>query len=604
MFSLLRTAVILSSRKSLLLAVALGLPVAAFAQAPTIASFTPIIGASGTVVTITGTNLLSTTSVLINGQAMPIATSPGKTATTVTVTIPNAASSGKLRLTTPTGSVLSGSRFLVRRASSSTTTTQIGTGTVSTIDIGAYSTPTTTDLDADGLVDLLVGTDAGTIVRYEQIAVGQPGYPGFTTPGTTLTANTVGAPATFGTLDVGNFAKPTVTDLDGDGLLDLLVGEGTGTVLRYEQTAAGATSFNALGAITTATTVASGTGLGQYVKPTIADIDGDGLLDMLVGGESGRILRYEQTAVNSGTFTLIGNLTTNGTTMIDSGVTANGVSKPLLVDYDGDGLLDLLIGNVDGYVERYEQIAVNSDRFALIGNLSNGTTDLDAGTYAAPAMADLDGDGLLDLLLGNADGTILRYEQGAATPSPLPVVLVSFTARAAANGCQLNWATAQEVKSASFVVEASADGVAFAEIAQLAAAGNSSTLISYVYADNSAAAKTAKVRYYRLRQVDTDGTTTFSPVATVIRETAAATVATAFPNPFAETLAVALPAALEPQQATVVLSTLAGQQVYRAQLQLGAAPQELPALSALPAGVYVLRLTTATGASTLKVTRQ
>ncbi|MCC2547129.1 T9SS type A sorting domain-containing protein [Hymenobacter sp. BT175] len=582
----------------ILATVALGalLPAAVLAQAPTIASvnpFNPSAGPSGTTVVITGTNLLLTSTVLLNGQTMPIS---ARTATTVTVTVPVAANSGRVRVTTPGGTALSTPRFLVQRASSGSTASQVGTGSVNSIDIGAYSTPTATDLDGDGLVDMLVGTDAGTIIRYEQYPVGNANYPGFITPGTTLTANTTSAPTTFGTLDVGNFAKPTVTDLDGDGLLDLLVGEGTGTVLRFEQTAAGSTQFNAFGAITTATTVASGTGLGQYVKPTIADIDGNGLLDMLVGGESGRILRYEQTAANSGSFTLIGNLTTNGTNVIDSGVTANGVSKPQIIDFDGDGLLDLLIGNVDGFVQRYEQTAINSTNFTLVGNLTNGTSDLDVGGYAAPAVADLDGDGILDLFIGNTDGTVLRYEQAAAAPNPLPVKLTAFSGQAAANANELRWTTAQEVNSAAFVVERSADGALFSAVGEVAAAGNSTAARSYTYFD----APATGTRYYRLRMVDLDGTTAYSPIVALGR---AAAAAAAYPNPFAEVLNVALPAGDAPQPATVMLLTLTGRAVYSQKLELSAVPRTLPALPALAPGIYLLRLTTAAGTTTQRLTR-
>ena len=58
------------------------------------------------------------------------------------------------------------------------------------------------------------------------------------------------------------------------------------------------------------------------------------------------------------------------------------------------------------------------------------------------------------------------------------------------------------------------------------------------------------------------------------------------------------------QATAVTLTSLTGRLVYAAKLQLGAAPQALTALPALPAGVYVLRLTTATGTISHKLTRQ
>jgi uncharacterized protein (DUF2141 family) len=307
---------------------------AAQAQTPTIVSYTPNGGAAGTTITVVGTNLGTTTSVLLNGQFMPIVS---KSATLLTARIPATASSGRFRITTPTGTVLSSTPIYATRSSSSGSTTQI-TSSFNGIDVGNYSTPTVADLDNDGLVDLLVGTEAGTIVRYEQSTANS------TTFGTTATTLTAGGTA----IDIGTYAKPTVTDLDGDGLLDLLVGEGTGTIIRYEQTAANALTFNNLGVLTAG---GSTINVGAYARPTVADIDGDGLLDMLVGATAGNVAWYEQSSANSGTFISRGLLTTNGSTVIDAG----DVSKPLIIDMDGDGLLDLLVGNDGGVIYQFEQ---------------------------------------------------------------------------------------------------------------------------------------------------------------------------------------------------------------------------------------------------------
>jgi hypothetical protein len=77
-----------------------------------------------------------------------------------------------------------------------------------------------------------------------------------------------------------------------------------------------------------------------------------------------------------------------------------------------------------------------------------------------------------------------------------------------------------------------------------------------------------------------------------------------YPNPFTYQLSVALPGSFEPQATTVTLLSLAGCQVFATKLALSDAPQVLPVLPELPAGVYVLRLTTAGGSISRKVTRQ
>ncbi|MBF9142260.1 FG-GAP-like repeat-containing protein [Hymenobacter properus] len=613
--------ILTSARRSTLASLGLLLPAAALAQAPTISSMTPSMAAPGTTITIIGTNLTSFTSVLLNGLAVR-ATAGAVPSTTVTFIVPAAAGTGKVRLTTAAGTALSAAKLGVTRQSSSSNYSQLSSNATSATAAGAYSTPVATDLDKDGLLELLVGQGDGTMMDYEQTGANQA----FSTTGTLITF------ATGGTVDVGLYAKPTVSDLDGDGLQEIIVGEETGKVYVYEQAASTGTDAFKMSPVSTlfanpygATT--SGTpNAGSYARPTVGDLDSDGLIDIVVGSNNGALVRYEQLASTSNTTAGFSAATTiklaDGTTVLDAG----DVSKPLITDYDGDGKLDMLVGNYAGNVQFYTQTTANAYTFSFVRNLSadgtsatvinmgsSGTNPSSMGGYAAPAVTDYDGDGLLDLFIGNGTGTVYRYEQtqSAAVPTlttPLPVVLTSFAGQAASTGNQLKWSTAQEIKSASFVVEASADGSTFAAIGELAAAGNSTTVRSYEFLDASATALSASRRYYRLRQVDLDGTTTYSPVVTLTRVSAAPATAVksldVYPNPFAETLTVALPSAAEPQAVALTLSTLAGRPVYATRFVLGAAPQALASLPELAAGVYVLRLTTATGIITQKVTRQ
>ena len=101
-----------------------------------------------------------------------------------------------------------------------------------------------------------------------------------------------------------------------------------------------------------------------------------------------------------------------------------------------------------------------------------------------------------------------------STPaSPLPVVLVSFTARAQGGGdVALAWRTASEKNSARFEVERSTNGTAFARIGKVPAAGRSSAPRSYAWTDRTVPAQAALL-YYRLRQVDTDSASPTLPCA-------------------------------------------------------------------------------------------
>ncbi|MET4105833.1 T9SS type A sorting domain-containing protein [Hymenobacter sp. UYP22] len=116
--------------------------------------------------------------------------------------------------------------------------------------------------------------------------------------------------------------------------------------------------------------------------------------------------------------------------------------------------------------------------------------------------------------------------------SPLPVTLVSFTAQAAGQDAKLAWTTAQEVNNDHFVVERSFDGQTFATVKQVKGQGTKSTATVYAEVDAQVAAKAqGRVVYYRLRQVDTDGTESFSTVQSVSFPVAAQATVEVYPNP-------------------------------------------------------------------------
>ena len=96
--------------------------------------------------------------------------------------------------------------------------------------------------------------------------------------------------------------------------------------------------------------------------------------------------------------------------------------------------------------------------------------------------------------------------------TPLPVELASFTAEARGHAAHLAWTTASETNNAGFEVEASADGRGFRRLGWVTGQGSSSAAHAYQFDDGTFAAAPGPLVYYRLRQLDTDGTATFSPV--------------------------------------------------------------------------------------------
>ncbi|GAB3851966.1 hypothetical protein GCM10028822_19170 [Hymenobacter terrigena] len=116
---------------------------------------------------------------------------------------------------------------------------------------------------------------------------------------------------------------------------------------------------------------------------------------------------------------------------------------------------------------------------------------------------------------------------------PLPVELTAFVGKWTNGAAELSWTTATEKDSRYFAVERSTGGEsAFEAVGQVAAAGNSTSPLAYKLRDAQAGKMGVATLYYRLRQVDNDGTQTFSPVVVVtVGKAIAVPQFEAYPNP-------------------------------------------------------------------------
>jgi hypothetical protein len=168
------------------------------------------------------------------------------------------------------------------------------------------------------------------------------------------------------------------------------------------------------------------------------------------------------------------------------------------------------------------------------------------------------------------------------TSQPLPVTLAQFTADLQGDDALLRWKTASELNSAYFEAESSTDGVVFEPLGRVAGAGTTSAPQQYQLVDPNVARYSAQLVYYRLRQVDKDGTFSYSPVRTV--QVNQATELAVYPNPAHEQVVVR---GATPGAGLELIDAL-GRLVLRGTADAGGAAQlVLPA--GLPAGVYLLR---------------
>ena len=186
----------------------------------------------------------------------------------------------------------------------------------------------------------------------------------------------------------------------------------------------------------------------------------------------------------------------------------------------------------------------------------------------------------------------------------LPVELILFTATANGKGVALHWITASEKNNENFTVERSGNGKAFRSIRTLPGAGNSQVQSRYDLVDEQ---PLPGMSYYRLRQTDFDGTSTYSPVRAVSMAGLGEKTLQVYPGSAAQEWVVSstLPAEM-------VAGGSAGVKVYdalgRVQQVTSVADAALAGrwlldLHALPAGVYIVRLVTSTGSVSQRIVK-
>lgn len=313
------------------------------------------------------------------------------------------------------------------------------------IDVGINARPVFFDVDGDGLRDLLVGggrrsVDTGGFASglHYYRNVGVDTLAAFEL----VTRNYADTRA----LDRGNLA-PCLGDLDGDGDLDLIIGDDRGFVHRYENTAASGGAANFVlqeydwDVDLTDGVVAS---VGDNAAPFLFDVNRDGLLDLIVGERAGKLTYYRNFGTPS---TPLFTLETDfwGAVDVRSGALGTGEAVPYL-RINSINQLQLYVGALNGRIFRYSNLDGN-----LLGTFTLEDTaylQLDIGASAAVAFEDLNGDDTLDVVLGGRRGGLVAYtgkNQPDAPPvglaSPLQGIQASFSVwpNPVASGSGLQW---------------------------------------------------------------------------------------------------------------------------------------------------------------------
>ncbi|MBD2757350.1 GEVED domain-containing protein [Spirosoma validum] len=188
-----------------------------------------------------------------------------------------------------------------------------------------------------------------------------------------------------------------------------------------------------------------------------------------------------------------------------------------------------------------------------------------------------------------SDGEVEDYTVTitATQIKPLPVGLVSFQGQWVENkGNWLSWVTAWEKNNDHFEIQRSRDAKSFETIGRIAGKGNSASNQNYEYIDEVGAQEA--LTYYRLKQVDLDGSTSYSRIVAVGHEIKQAISMIVYPNPTVDLLRVQVSAG-NPLSRIRVFS-ISGAIVAEQQ----GATEQLDVRS-LATGVYVVEVTTLSG---------
>ncbi|HEY0977937.1 MAG TPA: T9SS type A sorting domain-containing protein [Flavobacteriales bacterium] len=187
---------------------------------------------------------------------------------------------------------------------------------------------------------------------------------------------------------------------------------------------------------------------------------------------------------------------------------------------------------------------------------------------------------------GNPSSTLLD-----CTPLVLPVEFLSFEAFPQERSVDLAWATGSERNSSHFVVERSTDVQHFTPIGTVAAAGNSVARIDYTFTDPH---PMKGANYYRLRQVDLDGSVDYSSTVVAVFD-ASASGPVVYPNPATEEIQVVADVPIDGPVMYLVMDAT-GRPLHSeiVSAQRGRAMHDLD-LRALASGSYLLHMVAGDG---------
>ncbi len=269
------------------------------------------------------------------------------------------------------------------------------------VDAGMISAPLYWDYNNDGRQDIVIADvgefdpltflAAAKLQVYENI--GTASWPVFELVEEDF--------ANLSTLQI-NSLRPSFGDIDDDGDDDIIFGDLLGKVSLLRNNAG---VFDFEGALLT--------GIGFNTHPQLIDVNRDGLLDLIIGEGNGNLNYYENTGTATNPdFALISDFWGGVDVRFPGEVL--GYSAPFLYPYGENGEYHLFVGCNNGSIYHYDNVEGNlSGVFSLV-EISEG--DWDEGLRSTVAVSDINNDTYTDFLLGNYRGGISVFSENQPIP--------------------------------------------------------------------------------------------------------------------------------------------------------------------------------------------